>query len=164
MRVAQARQAIGEAVSAQVRALFEAEAARHCERAVGRLANSRQHPAYVPERAPQVPAAVVQTRPAVTEPGTIFTWKVERDGPPVFIMRVASGWTRRVAHRGYALLDGHPVVDVSDWDEQGRPLKVRTVALRGMFDPTIHGWRAWADNVDRRVEWDDTGTPELVPL
>ncbi|WP_055531621.1 hypothetical protein [Streptomyces graminilatus] len=164
MRVAQARQAIAEAVSAQVRELFEAEAARRCERDGSRPAGSRRHPAYVPEHAPQVPDAVVQTRPAVAEPGTIFTWKGESDRPPVFIMRVTSTWARRVAHQGYALLDGHPVVDVSDWDEQGRPLKVRTVALRGMFDPMIHGWRAWADNVDRRVEWDRTGTPELVPL
>ncbi|GAA2720430.1 hypothetical protein GCM10010315_40830 [Streptomyces luteosporeus] len=79
-------------------------------------------------------------------------------------MRVASTWARQVAHQGYALLDGHPVVDVGDWDEQSRPLTVRTVVLCGTFDPTIHGWRAWADNADRRVEWDDTGAQELVPL
>lgn len=103
---------------------------------------------------PQVPTAVVQTRPAATEPGTIFTWKVERDEPPVFIMRVASTWTRQVAHQGYALLDGHPVVDVGDWDDQGRPLTVRAVILCGTFDPTIHG--GGRGRTMSTVEWDGT--------
>ncbi|MDW8803678.1 hypothetical protein P1P68_02360 [Streptomyces scabiei] len=173
VKVAQARQVIGEAVSARVQELFEAEAEhqrarsrRHRELYVSaglhEPTRSRLHPAYVPERAPEVPTSVVRTRPAATEPGTIFTWKVERDEPPYFIMLVASTWTRQVAHQGYALIDGRPVVHVREWDEQGRPLEIRTVDLCGLFDPTIHGWRAWAHNADRRVDWSQPETPRLV--
>jgi hypothetical protein len=160
MRAAEARQAIGAAVSDQVRAMFEYQAQDNRQRtAKAGDSGSAVHRDRV--QVPEVPVTVVETRQVVTDPKVIFTWKVRHDAHPIFIMYVPSYWTRRIVAQGWALLDGFPVLDVLDWDESGQPRRVHTVDFSGYWDGRW-GWRATAADTVRLVDWSEPDAPKLT--
>ncbi|KUN53992.1 hypothetical protein AQJ46_50145 [Streptomyces canus] len=164
VRTAEARAAIATWVTKEVTDGF-----RHTveesdtSRASRRRSQERLHPAYNEARAPEVPPTVVRMRqvPAGARTGVIFTWKVESDRPPYFIIDVPTYWPRRIAAPGWALVADSPVVDVLSWDAQRRPVKIKSVSLYFFFDASIHGWRSWADNVAYDVDWSDPERPAL---
>ncbi|MQS17644.1 hypothetical protein F7Q99_37015 [Streptomyces kaniharaensis] len=166
MKVEQARRAIGEAVSARILELFEADHARMRESGVD-VINARLHrgptlPGHNPRAVPPVPPADVVTHPALAEPKVIFTWKSEHGTAPYFQMDVPADWRSRVVHRGYAVIAGHPVTSVLEEDADGRPTRIQTVDLTGYFDSSLHGWRAWARDSIRTVDWSDPDQPHLA--
>ncbi|MFI6449665.1 hypothetical protein [Kitasatospora sp. NPDC050543] len=166
MTVAQARKAIGEAVSARITELFEADLARMrasgIDKVYARTWRGSTLPGHNPSAVPPVPTALVATDPAWTTPGVIFTWKSEREEAPFFRINTPPVWTSRIAHRGLAVIDGFPVTAVLEWDDQ-RPVLIQTVELDGHFDNSIHGWRAWASDTVRNVDWTDPDQPTTTP-
>ncbi|MEV4560019.1 hypothetical protein AB0K51_23930 [Kitasatospora sp. NPDC049285] len=165
MTVSQARAAIGEAVSARIVELFEADVARMrrsgIETVYARLWRGSDLPGHNPSAVPPVPTALVTTDPAPTTPGVIFTWKSEHQDPPYFRINTPRGWTTRIAHRGHAVVAGSPVTAVLEWDTDQRPVLVQTVELDGHFDSSIHGWRAWSYDVVRGIDWSEPDRPRL---
>ncbi|MFE3504609.1 hypothetical protein ACFXPX_32755 [Kitasatospora sp. NPDC059146] len=167
MTAGQARQAIGEAVTARITRLFEACLAGMREDGLVEVyAKSWRRsalPGHDPSAVPPVPTALVVTGKAWSEPGVIFTWKSESGDPPYFQMDTPAGWMTQVVHAGHAVIDGLPVTAVLERDDQRRPSKVLTVALTGYFDVSIHGWRAWARDSVREVDWADPDQPTFRP-
>ncbi|MFJ9448468.1 hypothetical protein ACIRRH_42725 [Kitasatospora sp. NPDC101235] len=168
MKVEQARRAIGEAVSARLLELFEADHARMRESGMD-VINARLHrgstlPGHNPRAVPPVPPTDVVTHPALAEPKVIFTWKSEHGTAPYFQMDVPTDWRTRVAHRGYAVIAGLPITSVLEEDADGRPTKIQTVGLTGYFDSSLHGWRAWSRDSIRTVDWSDPNQPRLSHL
>ncbi|WP_331731272.1 hypothetical protein [Kitasatospora sp. NBC_01300] len=167
MTVAQARKAIGEAVSARITELFEADLARMLGSRIGEIYaktwKGSSLPGHNPSAVPPVPTAVVVSDPAWSKPGVIFTWKSEREEAPHFRINTPPAWTTRIAHRGWAVIDGLPVTAVLEWDDDRRPVLIQTVELDGHFDNSIHGWRAWASNAVRTVDWTDPDHPATAP-
>ncbi|MFD0263179.1 hypothetical protein ACFVH7_33480 [Kitasatospora indigofera] len=167
MTVAEARRAIGEAVSARITELFEADLARMrrngaCE-VYARMWRGSTLPGHNPRAVPPVPLTVVATSPAWTTPGVIFTWKSEHQDAPYFQINTPPAWNTRIAHRGFAVIAGLPVAAVLEWDtDQQRPTLIQTVDLAGHFDSSLHGWRAWSRDVVRGVDWTDPDRPELL--
>ncbi len=165
MKTTEARDLIAEWLTARISEGFEhwvnesptARAARRYQRP------AQCHPAHDPTKAPRVPKALVDTRqvPPGNRTSVIFTWKVETDEPPYFIADVPTYWPRRIVAPGWAMVAGRPVIDVLEWDELRRPLRIKTVKLWSHFDPTIHGWRSWADNVEADVDWSSPDQPVL---
>ncbi|MGW0844238.1 hypothetical protein ACWD26_29685 [Streptomyces sp. NPDC002787] len=164
MRTAEARDTIAKWVTQQIGAGFRRDVE---ELDVGRAEHRRSqqglHPAYDAARAPEVPPTVVRTRqvPAGQQAGVVFTWKVESDSPPYFIVDIPTYWPRRIAAPGWALIADHPVIDVLAWDSLRRPARIKSVRLHSYFDSSIHGWRSWADNVEYDIDWNDPERPVL---
>lgn len=164
VRTAEARAAIATWVTREISAGFRRTVEESdTSRATRSRSQERLHPAYNEARAPEVPLTVVRMRQVPTGERTsvIFTWKVESDSQPVFIMKVPTYWPRRIAAPGWALVADCPVVDVLAWDAQRRPSKIKSVSLDSYFDSTIHGWRSWADNVEYDVDWSEPERPAL---
>lgn len=44
---------------------------------------------------------------------------------------------------GHAVIGGFPVLQITERDPEGRPAKILAVAVGGMYDTSIHGWRAY---------------------
>lgn len=76
------------------------------------------------------------------------------------ILHVAPRWLQDVARPGYAVVDGYPVVQILDWDAQGRPIEILALVVSGTFDTVNHGWRAWGDAQPLDVTW-EAGTPKV---
>ncbi|WP_030237525.1 hypothetical protein [Streptomyces sp. NRRL S-350] len=165
MNVREARAAIGEAVSARIVELFEADLARMRENGMdeiyARTWRGSDLPGHNPSRVPPVPRALVTTDLAYSVPGVIFTWKSEYQDAPYFRINTPQGWVSRIAHRGLAVIAGSPVTAVLEWDADHHPTRIQTVALYGHFDNSIHGWRAWSSDVVRGVDWTDPAGPRL---
>lgn len=165
VRVSEARVAIAELITAQILEGFRRdrdELAEHDE--PGRRARSTAA-AHDPSRVPAVPTATVVTRQVGPgqSTGVVFTWKVEYGDAPYFVMDVATTWPRRIAAPGWAVLAGRPVVDVLDWDQQRRPVRIKSCRLESFFDASLHGWRSWAVNAEFTVDWSDPDRPVLHP-
>jgi hypothetical protein len=169
MRIAEARSAIAEAVSRTVERGFAADHSQleYASRRVGRPSfcagdNAAGHDA---SKVPEVPAAIVET--CLVQPGervlASFSYKVEYGDQPRFTMYVPKDWARRIAHPGWAVLGGRPVLDILESDQQQRPVRVRTTVIWANFDQSMHGWRAHADNVTCRVDWSDPEAVRLFP-
>ncbi|MFD4413554.1 hypothetical protein [Streptomyces sp. NPDC058476] len=160
MQVAEARDAISEAVTAQVAAAFSlsADIARHQRERYPQQAYAER--LFGPGTAPPVPAVLVDTRYRRGDASIIFTWKVRQDPHPYFIMNVSTYWPQRIARAGWTVLDLLPVLDVLDWDESRRPTRVHTATIYGHWD-TQWGWRAGAVDAVREVDWSAPGNPIL---
>lgn len=164
MRTSEARDAIAAWVTEQISAGFRCDIEELNDGSTER--RRRQpglHPAYDSSRAPEVPPTVVQTQqvPAGERAGVVFTWKVESDSPPYFMVDIPTYWPRRIAAPGWALIAGRPVIDVLAWDSLQRPARVQSVRLHSYFDASIHGWRSWAENVEYSIDWKDPERPVL---
>jgi hypothetical protein len=48
-----------------------------------------------------------------------------------------------VVRPGYAVLDERPVIQILERDDTGRPTRILTTAVSGLYDTMLHGWRAW---------------------
>ncbi|MGF1427500.1 hypothetical protein [Kitasatospora sp. LaBMicrA B282] len=172
MRVAEARELIGEAVVASVRAGFAAWY---------REMNYAQHPAGPPafqavrdpaghdaSQVPDVAKAEVESQLTEGMPHMFFTYKREYGGPPIVQLWLHPSWARKVARPGWAVMDGRAVLDVLAWEPAGgveggqRPVRVRAAVVQADYDSGMHGWRAHADNLDLAVAWSEGGKPQLL--
>ncbi|MFK0154277.1 hypothetical protein ACIQVK_19655 [Streptomyces sp. NPDC090493] len=158
MRVAEAREAVSRAVTAQVEAAFavSADTARRARERYGPDAHKLVGPGTVPP----VPATVVDTRYHRAAASVIFRWEVRQDPYPYFIMVVPTYWPQRIARPGWALFGNVPVLDVLDWDESRRPVRVHTATIYGHWS-TQWGWQAGAVDARREVDWTDPASPAL---
>ncbi|MFF5019545.1 hypothetical protein [Streptomyces sp. NPDC001165] len=164
MRTAEARSSIATWVTKEVNNGFHRAVEESAtSRAARRRSREGLHPAHDAARAPEVPPTLVRMRqvPTGERTGVIFTWKVESNDPPCFIIDVPTYWPRRIAAPGWALVADRPVIDVLAWDAQRRPTAIKSVSLYSFFDSSIHGWRSWADNVEYDVDWSDSERPVL---
>ncbi|MGW3061754.1 hypothetical protein ACWC98_38445 [Streptomyces goshikiensis] len=169
MRVGQARELIGQAVTDAVRAGFTAwydamDYATHPAPPPAFQAG-RERAGHDASRVPHVPAARVESRITDAEPGMFFTYKVEYGAEPLIQLSLSRTWARQVAATGWAVMDGRPVIDVLEWDHSttpARPARVRTALISADYDAGMHGWRAHADNRSCRVAWTSQGTGSLV--
>lgn len=168
MRIAEARFAIAEAVSRTVEAGFTADHARlaYGSRRVARsFGTGSSAVGRDASQVPEVPPTIVEKH--LVEPGervlASFSYKVEYGHPPRFTMYVPKDWARRVARPGWAVIAGRPVLDILESDQKLRPVRVRTTVIWAHFDGSMHGWRAYADNVTCRVDWADPAALRLVP-
>lgn len=164
MRTAEARAAIAAWVTREISGGFRRTVEESAtSRVTRRKSQERLHPAYNAAQAPEVPPTVVRMRqvPAGERTGVIFTWKVESNSQPYFMIDVPTYWPRRIAAPGWAFVADCPVVDVLAWDAQRRPVEIKSFSLYSFFDSTIHGWRSWADNVEYGVDWSDPERPVL---
>lgn len=158
MQVVEAREAVSQAVTAQVAAAF-AISVDNTDRQRKRYGSYAER-LFGPGTAPPVLAVVVETRYRGGDASVIFTWKVRQDPHPYFIMNVPTHWPQRIARPGWAVLDSLPVLDVLDWDESRRPTRVHTATIYGHWD-TQWGWRAGAVDAVREVDWSDPENPVL---
>jgi hypothetical protein len=53
------------------------------------------------------------------------------------------------------------VLQVTERGPDGRPAEILAVAVGGMYDTSIHGWRAYGFAVQRDVEWAPDGTAQV---
>lgn len=113
-------------------------------------------------RVPTLPTAQLRIDRDHAEPGVTFTWKVESGDVPYVMLRVQPHWLREVIRPGYAVLDGHPVLQILTRDPAGRPGQIVAVVVGGAFDPHNHGWRAYGTTAPRAVTWSPDGTPYVT--
>ncbi|GAA2639223.1 hypothetical protein GCM10010425_48970 [Streptomyces spororaveus] len=169
VRVGQARELIGKAVTDAVRGGFEAwfddmDYAAHPAPTPAFKAG-RERTGHDASRVPEVPLARVESTVTGDDPKVFFTYKVEYGGQPLVQLSVRPTWARQVAGAGWAVMDGRPVVDVLEWDDSvtpARPARVRTALISADYDASMHGWRAHADNRACRVAWTREGTATIV--
>jgi hypothetical protein len=62
---------------------------------------------------------------------------------------------------GYAVIDGHPVLQILARTPDGRPTQILTVVVGGYYDCQIHGWRAHGRAVACNVTWASDGSPRV---
>ncbi|MEV6583681.1 hypothetical protein AB0M92_36710 [Streptomyces sp. NPDC051582] len=169
MKVGQARELIGQAVTDAVRSGFAnwfktMDYATH-PAPPPQFRAGRERAGHDASRVPEVPAARVESRITDGEPGMFFTYKAEYGTEPLIQLSVSRTWARQVAATGWAVVEGLPVVDVLEWDHSvapARPARVRTALIYADYDAGMHGWRAHADNQTCRVAWSRQGSASLV--
>lgn len=176
MRMGPARAVLAERVTDRIRECFAAACDRDQLPAAAGVAVSTAPAlargsgsvcsAHDPSRVPSVPAATVEIDRSARHAGTmVLTYKVEQGYPPHAQLRVPANWPATVAHRGHVVLAGYPVLAVLDRDSAARPARARVAVIDGMFDPMMHGWRAWARTATAELDWDDGDSqrPEGAP-
>jgi hypothetical protein len=94
-----------------------------------------------------------------SDPGVVFTWKVESGHPPYAILRVPPHWPRDLVRPGVAVLAGYPVVSILDRDPAGRPARILAMVVGGRYDAHTHGWRADGRTFEKTVTWTADGMP-----
>ncbi|WP_406116636.1 hypothetical protein OG572_42700 [Streptomyces virginiae] len=169
MRVGQARELIGQAVTDAVRSGFatwfdDMDYATHPAPPPAFKAG-RELAGHDASCVPEVRPARVESTITDDDPKMFFTYKVEYGDEPLVQLSVPRTWARQVAGAGWAVVDGLPVVDVLEWDDSvtpRRPTRVQTALISADYDAQMHGWRAHADNRTCRVAWTDEGTAALV--
>lgn len=166
MGMPEARAAIGGAVASAIAAGFEYEVRQGRDTgyvpgppAFGLGPDPAGHDA---SRAPEVPEPLLDIRYDHAEPGVIFTWKAEYGEPPYVILLVPPHWRRDVVNKGWAVLGGYPVLEVTEHDDEGLPARVLVVVTIANYDGRMHGWRASGFAVARSVEWTPDGTARIV--
>ena len=146
MRMDEARALIGAAISAAI--VRDFMRAHHRHERTGYVPGppsirTGDHAAgHDASQVPAVPPTQLHIDRDSADPGVIFTWKVESGQPPYTIVRVSPHWLRDVVRPGYAVIDGHPVLQILARDQQSRPVQILTVVVGGEYDPYNHGWRA----------------------
>lgn len=108
MRVGEARELIGQAVTEAVRAGFAAwyrdmEYQAHSAPAPAFCAG-RERAGPDASRIPEVPMARVESRATEGEPGVFFTYKVEYGAEPLVQLSVPRTWARKIAGAGWAVV------------------------------------------------------------
>ncbi len=164
MTMAQARAAIGAAVSAAIAEEFT----RDQEQWLGDLPPA---PAFVdggdatgqdPSSVPAVPPADLTVDHNSTSPGAVFTWKAESGAPPHVFAQVPPHWLRDVVRPGYAVIGGHLVLQILTRHADGRPSQILAMVVGGYFDSSMHGWRAHSRTMPCTVTWAPDGTPSVA--
>jgi len=165
MKMAEARAAIGDAVSAAITASFRRDLQESLDvgHAPGRpsVMCGDYAPGHDASRVPPVPRAMLRIDHGATRPDVTFTWKTESGDPPWLLIDVPPRWLRDVVWPGYAVLDGHPVLAILGRDADGRPSQVAAVFVTGHFDASMHGWRAFGHAGLCTVAWSSDGAPAL---
>lgn len=163
MTMAEARAAIGDAVSAAIAAEFT----RDQQQWVGELPPP---PAIVDgscaaghdaSKVPAVPPAQLTVDHDSPSPGAVFTWKAESGAPPHVWAQVPPHWLRDVVRPGYAVIDRHLVLQILARQADGRPSQILAMVVGGYFDSSIHGWRAHGHAMPCAVAWAPDGTPSV---
>ena len=161
MTMAEARAAIGDAVSAAIAAEF----ARDQQQWLGdvppppAIAAGRSAAGHDASRVPAVPRAMLTVDHNSPSPGAVFTWKAESGGPPQVWAQMCPHWLRDVVRPGYAVIGGRLVLQVLARQADGRPSQVLAMAVGGYFDSSTHGWRAHGRAMTCAVAWAPDGTP-----
>lgn len=70
-------------------------------------------------------------------------------------------WLRDTVRPGYAVIDGHLVLQILGRDSEGRPSEILTMVFGGRFDSSMHGWRAQGPATSRTVAWAAEGTSNV---
>lgn len=163
MQMAEARAVIGDAASAYIAAAFALDREQSGsfvlpppEFAAGEFA-----PGHDASRVPDVPRAQLNLDRDCDSPGGFLTWKVESGAPPYVFAQVPPHWLRDVVRPGYAVIDGHLVLQILDRDSDGRPSAILTMVFDGTYDSSTHGWRAYGLATTRTVAWAADGTPSV---
>lgn len=160
MLIGQAREQLSETFTAEIRRAFIRSLEHHSHlRALYTRRPTPVNPAHNPLAVPAVPAAVIDIRrhPSCVDATIVFTYKVEYGHPPYPILDVRPDWLSRVVRRDHVVLGGYPILDVLDRDNAGRPTAVRAARVSGVFDTTLHGWRASGYTHEAVVDWDGGG-------
>jgi hypothetical protein len=139
MRMAEARAAIGDAVSAAIVADFEVDMTQRSGYVPGppTLIAGECVTGHDASRVPDVPRAQLSVDRDSGDPGVIFTWKVESGDPPHVFAQVPPHWLRDVVRPGYAVIDGRPVLQILTRMLDGRPTRILSVAVGGYYDSSM---------------------------
>lgn len=172
--MAQAREVLGETISASLRGCFARDHEFRTEHAsaiaaapalrfaaVGRGAGI--NPGHDPGRVPSVPRGEVEVRRDADgdqDARIYFTYKVEAGYPPHAQLRVPRNWLSTVAAPDWVALDGFPILQIRDHAPDGRPRAVLVAVIGGHFDPQMHGWRGDGHTHHATVSWQDA-TPHV---
>jgi hypothetical protein len=163
MQMAEARAVIGDAVSAAIAADFarDRQAWGDFVLPTPAFAAGECAAGHDASRVPDVPRAQLTLDRDSDSPGGFLTWKVESGDPPYVFAQVPPHWLRDVVRPGYAVIDGHLVLQILERDSGGRPSQILTMVFDGGFDSSMHGWRAQGLALTRTVAWSADGTPSV---
>lgn len=163
MTMAEARAAIGDAVSAAIAEEFT----RDQQQWLGDvppppvIVDGGAAAGHDASRVPAVPRTLLTVDHNSPSPGAVFTWKAESGVPPQVWAQVPPHWLRDVVRPGYAVIGRHLVLQILARQADGRPSQILAMVVGGYFDSSMHGWRAHGRPMTCTVTWAPDGNPSV---